>query len=267
MTLLDVVFKNSFTKPIYRKLGIKKLWVSQRKTPHYRIPAIEENGGVIVLKKYSGPEIPNSEWEDLNFLTYYTDPKTFFAPLASAKGEAKMEGFWKYGKPDKDGVWTPNAETAKTIKSWVESVGARYGRVQLIKKDPNSLRETYWNLHLDDNNRLNPENEGWVVRVWLELTDSPNSYMILRKNEFNSRKEFRIPLPKYSTMVIDSEYLFHSVWHNDSKVRYGVIVSFESGPELENWIASQMPETVLSPSWVNTKEQEELEDLEPSINF
>lgn len=248
----DVLLKNSVTKPLYRKLGIKKLWVAQRHTPHYRMKAIEDNGGVVVLKPYNGPMIDPTEWESLTYTTYYTDPKTFFAPIASATGEAKMEGFWKYGKPDKYGQWTPNAKVAKSIVKWVESLGVPYGRVQLIRKDPNSRRETYWNLHLDDNNRLNPEGEGWVVRLWLELTDSPDSYMILRESEFDKKSELRIPLHKGAQMIIDSENLFHSVHHDNKKhdhVRYGVIVSLESCPALEAWIEKNLPKKQLSPSW------------------
>jgi hypothetical protein len=253
--VIDPVLKNSFTKPIYRKLGIKKLWVAQRHSPHYRMKLLEDNGGVLVLNPYNGPKLNPKEWEHLEYTTYYTDPRTYFAPLASAKGEAKMEGFWKHGKADKDGVWTPNADVATSIKKWVESIGVRYGRVQLIRKDPNTRRETYWNLHLDDNNRLNPDEEGWVVRLWLELTDSPHSYMILRENEFDRRNEFKIPLPFGAQMVIDSENLFHSV-HHDQKmhdhVRYGVIVSLESGPKLEKWLAGQVPSKLSSPKWAKT---------------
>lgn len=248
--VIEPVLKNSVMKRVYRKTGLRKLWVEQRHTKHDHSALLEANGGVLVLKDYKGPEIPKEEWESLKFVTYYTDPKTFFAPIASATGIAKMEGFWKYGKPDKDGIWTPNAKVAKTIKKWVEDIGVRYGRIQLIRKEPNSLRETYWNLHLDDNNRLNPEEEGWVVRLWLELTDSPNSYMILRNKEFDRKSEFRIPLHRGTQLLIDSEYLFHSVWHNDSHMRYGVIVSLESGPKLEKWIKSQLSDMQLSPSWV-----------------
>ena len=160
-----------------------------------------------------------------------------------------MEGFWRHGKADKDGVWTPNAKVAKTIKQWVESIGVRYGRVQLIRKDPNSRRETYWNLHLDDNNRLNPDEEGWVVRLWLELTDDPNSYMILRENEFDKKSELRIPLPQYSQFIVDSENIFHSVHHDHEHIRYGVIVSLESGPALEKWVKKQLPKNMVTPSW------------------
>lgn len=253
--VIDPILKNSFTKPVYRKLGLNKLWVEQRHSPHYRMKLLEDNGGVLVLGSYQGPPIDPREWESLDYVTYYTDPRTYFAPIASAKGEPVMEGFWKHGKPDKDGVWTPNANVAENIKRWVESIGVRYGRVQIIRKDPNSLRETYWNLHLDDNNRLNPDEEGWVVRLWLELTDSPDSRMILREDEFDQQSELRIPLPRYAQILIDSEHLFHSVHHAHDHVRYGVIVSLESGPALEQWIRSQLPEAMIAPEWAKTYKQ------------
>lgn len=256
--LAEPVLKNSLTKKVYRKTGLKKLWVEQRNTPHERNALLEQNGGVLILKNYDGPEISPKEWESLEFVTYYTDPKTFFAPIASATGKPVMEGFWKHGKADKDGIWTPNAKVAKTIKAWVESVGVRYGRIQLIRKDPNSLRETYWNLHLDDNNRLNPDEEGWVVRVWLELTDDPTSFLILRESEFDRAHELRIPLHKGSQVIVDSEYLFHSVWHNSKTTRYGVIASFESGPAFDKWVKSQLPKDVVVPHWAKTYKQKHI---------
>ena len=45
------------------------------------------------------------------------------------------------GKPDKDGVWTINAEKAPTLKKYVESVGARFGRVRQL--DPAYLGEAH----------------------------------------------------------------------------------------------------------------------------
>lgn len=252
---IDPILRNSITKPLYRGLGIRRLWVEQRHSPHYRMRALEDNGGVLVLGRYQGPPIDPIEWESLDYATYDSDPRTFFAPLASADGRPALEGFWKHGKPDKDGVWTPKANVAKTIQAWVASIGARHGRVQIIRKEPNSLRETYWNLHLDDNNRLNPDHEGWVVRLWLELTDSPDSHMILREDEFDRASELRIPLPRYTQILVDSEYLFHSVHHDHGHVRYGVIVSLESGPALERWIENQRPEVLTTPRWARTYKQ------------
>ncbi len=37
-------------------------------------------------------------------------------------------------------------------------------------------------IHRDDNNRFNPDGEGWVVRSWIELTDNPDSYIQFWQN-------------------------------------------------------------------------------------
>lgn len=237
--ILDPILRSEAAKKLYQKVGIRKPFVKQEKTNHYRMPMLEENGGWLLLNKYKGPEIPESQWMDLEYASYATDMNNLFAPIASADGQVKLEGFWLHGKTDKDGVWTANADKAPLIKQWVESVGANFGRIQLLRLNPLSMREAIFGLHLDDNNRLNPEGTGWVVRVWLELTDDPDSFMILRKDEFDSKNEVRLHMPKYTQMVVDSEFLFHSVYHPGPKPRYAVIASFESGPALEKWIKEQ----------------------------
>jgi hypothetical protein len=233
--IIEPLIKNNLAKRLYQKVGLKKPFVPQAKTPHYRCPSVEQKGYVI-LNEYTGPKIPKSEWEDLNYVTYASDPSTYFAPLTSATGENKLAGFWDDGKPDKDGIWTSNAKLAPNLVNWVKSTGANFGRVQLIKIEKNSLRETRWGLHLDDNNRLNPESEGWVVRMWIELTHDPDSYLVLRSTELDHNTEVKIPLPQYTQVIVDSEFMFHGVNHNGSQTRYGLIVSLESTHELEQWI-------------------------------
>ena len=237
---IDPLLKNEYSKKLFAKLGIRKPFVRREKTKHYRMPVLEENGGYRELKPYSGPEIPESEYTQLEYVTYPTDPDTFFAPLTSATGENILRGFWDFGKPDLDGIWTSNAEKCPTIVNYIKSIQNRYGRVQLIRMEPNSLREARWGLHLDDNNRLNPETNGWVVRMWLELTDDQESCLILREDQFDGRNEVRIPLPKYAQAVVDSEYLFHGGYHKGPHTRYGLITSFESTEHLDGWIRSQL---------------------------
>jgi hypothetical protein len=100
-------------------------------------------------------------------------------------------------------------------------------------------------LHLDDNNRLNPEGTGWVVRAWLQLTHDPDSFMILRPRKDDRENEVRIALPKGAQFVVDSERWFHGVYHAGPEPRYALIVSLESGPRLEAWIAAnRRPVTV-----------------------
>ena len=107
---------------------------------------------------------------------------TNFAPLASADGELDCRGFWDKGKTDKDALWTSNAEIAPTIRTYVDEVGANFGRVRIIKLEPQDREEAMQSIHRDDNNRFNPDDEGWVVRSWIELTDNPDSYMLLMDN-------------------------------------------------------------------------------------
>jgi hypothetical protein len=234
--------KNEHTKRILRATRIRPPAARSGPTAHYRMPALETAGGCLALGKYRGPEIPRQEWEDLTYTTYASDPTTFFAPIASATGAMELKGFWEYGKADLDGVWTENAKKCPTLVEWIESIGARYGRVQLLRMSPNTLRECRWGLHLDDNNRRNPESNGWVVRVWLELTDDPSSLLVVRPAEFDRKAEARIPLPRNQQVVLDSEALYHGGFHAGPHTRYAAIVSVESGPALERWIDSQLTE-------------------------
>jgi hypothetical protein len=93
-------------------------------------------------------------------------------------------------------------------------------------------------LHLDDNNRLNPEGTGRVVRAWLQLTDHPGSVMILRTAKDDRAGEARIPLRRGAQFVVDSERMWHGVYHPGPGPRFALIVSFESGPALARWIGA-----------------------------
>jgi hypothetical protein len=241
MPTLPPALKNEYTKQILRATGVRPASLKQHKTPHYRMPMLEAAGGYMVLDKYRGPEIPKSEWEDLTYTTYSSDPTTHFAPITSATGEIELKGFWEYGKADLDGIWTENAKKCPTLVEWIESIGARFGRVQLLRMSSNTIRECRWGLHLDNNNQGNPETNGWVVRVWLELTDDSSSSLVVRPTEFDRKGEVRIALPRYQQAVVDSEFLWHGGYHTGAETRYAVIVSVESGPALERWIESQQP--------------------------
>jgi hypothetical protein len=207
---------------------------------HRKLDILQEKGFVI-LRPYEG-EIEPAEWESLNYLDWKSGGDTNFAVLASANGEDDARGFWEHGKPDKDGMWTVNAEKAPTLRKWVENVGARFGRVRIIKLEPSTSAEEVSErfLHLDDNNRLNPDGEGWVVRSWLNLTDDPESYMIVREDKADPSTESHIPLPKFTQFVVDTERLQHAVFHPGTAPRYALITSLESGPELQSWIDANL---------------------------
>jgi hypothetical protein len=215
-------------------------------TNHYRVDALREKG--FVMLSPMPVEVPAREWESLEYMDWKSGGDTNFAPLASADGELDCRGFWDKGKTDKDALWTSNAEMAPTIRSYVDAVGANFGRVRIIKLEPQDRETALRSLHRDDNNRFNPENEGWVVRTWVELTDQPDSYMLLMDNDVDGlpdpSTERRVHLPRGARYVVDTQRLWHVVVHSGQQARYALITSFESGPALEKWIAAQTPVAV-----------------------
>lgn len=215
-------------------------------TPHTRLRSLRARG-LVVLDPLD-PPIPEAEFRGLEFLDWKSGGDTRFAPIATATGELDCRGFWQEGdeRPDKGAKLTSNATRCPSIVSWLEEVGANFGRVRVIELEPQDYEATKRQLHRDDNNRCNPPGEGWVVRCFLNLTDDPESFMLLMESGPDGRPdpdtEVRIPLPAGSCAVIDTQRLWHAVCHVGTQPRYGLISSFESGPALERWIASRSNE-------------------------
>jgi hypothetical protein len=214
-------------------------------TAHPRVGALAEHG-YVVLRDLT-PPIPESEYLDLEYMDWKSGGDTNFAPVATADGELDCRGFWKPGeeRADKGGRFTSNAPQCPTIVAEVESVGADYGRVRVIKLEPQSYDDALRQIHRDDNNRFNPEADGWVVRAWTELTDCPDSFMILMEQGDDGlpdpTTEVRVPLHRGARFVVDTQRLWHVVCHTGTEPRYALISSFESGPALEAWIDAQRP--------------------------
>ena len=210
-------------------------------TPHVRLDCLAETG--FVALRNAPFDVPSSEWESLEYMDWKSGGDTNFAPLASADGELDCRGFWDKGKTYKDALWTSNVASAPTLKKYVDSIGANFGRVRIIKLEPQNHEQALRNIHRDDNNRFNPDNEGWVVRTWLELTDSPDSYMLLMDNGPDGlpdrATERRVPLSKGSRFVVDTQRLWHVVVHNHDFPRYALITSLESGPALDSFVAAE----------------------------
>jgi hypothetical protein len=207
---------------------------------HRRLPVFEDKGFVL-LRDYSGPAIDPAEWEAMEYKDWKSGGDTNFAPIASANGELDCGGFWDHGKPDKDALWTSNAPLCPTLKGYVEAVQANFGRVRVIKLNPSDEAAARRQLHVDDNNRLNPDGDGWVVRSWLELTENPGAKFILREDRDDESSESLIPLHRGMQFVIDTERLWHVVHNPGPEPRYALITSWESGDALERWIESQLP--------------------------
>src|SRR6476469_1843372 len=127
-------------------------------TPHPRLEVLAATGAV-QLTDLAG-DVPAQEWERLEYMDWKSGGDTNFAPLASADGELDCRGFWDKGKTDKDALWTSNAELTPTLRSYVDDVGANFGRVRVNKLEPQSLEQAIPANHRDDNNRFNPPDEG-----------------------------------------------------------------------------------------------------------
>lgn len=211
-------------------------------TAHSRLDVLAETG--VVILKDADFDIPESEYLALEYMDWKSGGDTNFAPIATADGELDCRGFWDKGKTDKDAVWTSNADVAPSIKNYVDGVGANFGRVRAIKLEPQDRESAIRSLHRDDNNRFNPDDEGWVVRTWVELTDNPDSYMILMDNDADglpdASTEVRVPLHKGARFIVDTQRLWHVVVHPGAESRYALITSFESSPALDNWIATEV---------------------------
>lgn len=67
------------------------------KTPHYRMPVMQDKGYVI-LKTLDISHIPSAEWENLVYMDWKSGGDTNFAPLASCDGTNECKGFGKMAK-------------------------------------------------------------------------------------------------------------------------------------------------------------------------
>jgi hypothetical protein len=217
-------------------------------TPHPRLDVLAESGFVALA---DAPfEVPAHEYEDLEYMDWKSGGDTNFAPIATADGELDCRGFWSKENehPDKDAMFTVNADKCPTLKEYVASSGVNFGRVRIIKLEPQDHEQALTSIHRDDNNRFNPDDSGWVVRTWVELTDNPNSYMLLMDNDADGlpdpATERRVPLHRGARFVVDTQRLWHVVVHNGDAPRYALITSFESGPALERWIDENLPAPV-----------------------
>ena len=206
------------------------------------MPIMDETG-YVVLDSYDQAADPQ-EWLDIEYVDWKSSGDTRFAPIASAYGDLECNGFWNHTPPktDKDGVWVPaNAAAAPILKRRAEEPGANIGRCRVIELKPNEYSDCIYNLHIDDNNRLNPDGTGYIVRGFFNLTDNPDSVMILREDRDDPSTETRIPLPAGTQVIIDTQRLWHAVWHPGPELRYCLITSWTSGPELQSYIDARHP--------------------------
>ena len=84
-----------------------------------------------------------------------------------------------------------------------------------------------------------------MVRSWIELTDNPDSFMVLMEQGPDGlpdpSTEMHVPLHRGSRFVVDTQRLWHVVAHHGTETRYALISSFTAGPALDAWIAAHRP--------------------------
>lgn len=204
----------------------------------YITSALLDENGYVILDQHDQAADPR-EWNNLEYVAWKSSGVTRFAPLASANGEIQVNGFWNHTPPrtDKDGVWI-ESQVAKAphLTARAKEPGANVGRCRVIELQPNEYAGTLYNLHQDDNNRLNPDGSGWIVRGFFNLTDDPESFLTLREDRFNPATEIRIALPAGAQIIVDTQRFWHAVWHRGPEPRYSLITSWESGAELDAYI-------------------------------
>lgn len=216
-------------------------------TPHTRLDIMADGFVQLAPAPFA---VPAHEWESLEYMDWKSGGDTNFAPIATADGDLDCRGFWSstHEHPDKDAIFTSNADNCPTLRDYVRSIGANFGRVRIIKLQPQDRETALCSFHRDDNNRFNPPDEGWVLRTWVELTDNPDSYMLLMDpgpdGTPDRSTERRVPLPRGARFVVDTQRLWHVVVHNGTAPRYALITSVESSPALDAWIRTQLPARV-----------------------
>jgi hypothetical protein len=204
----------------------------------YVTSALLDEKGFVVLDRYNQAADPR-EWLDLQYVEWKSSGVTRFAPLTSANGELTVNAFWNHQPPraDKDGVWIDSqVAKAPNLTRRAQEPGANVGRCRVIELQPNGYADSLYNLHQDDNNRLNPDGAGWIVRGFFNLTDDADSVIILREERFNPNTEVRIALPAGAQVIIDTQRFWHATWHPGPQPRYSLITSWESGPALDAYI-------------------------------
>jgi hypothetical protein len=201
--------------------------------------ALLDEKGFVILDRYNQAADPE-EWQDLEYVEWKSSGVTRFAPLTSANGEIEVNAFWNHQPPrsDKDGVWIrPQVARAPNLARRAQEPGANVGRCRVIELQPNTYSDSLYNLHQDDNNRLNPDGTGWVVRGFFNLTDDKDSYFVLRDNRTDPSMEYRLALPAGAQLIVDTQRLWHATSHPGAEARYNLITSWTSGPELDAYIA------------------------------
>ena len=111
-------------------------------TPHLRLDVLAERGFVVLARP--GPagarrrsSSASSTWTGRAAAT----PTSRRSPPPTASSSAGASGSRAKSAPDKGGRWTSNAPHCPTLVANVEEVGADFGRVRVIKLEPQGYED------------------------------------------------------------------------------------------------------------------------------
>ena len=129
---------------------------------------------------------------------------------------------------------------APSLADYVERIGGNFGRVRVIKLNPSDEAAALHQLHLDDNNRLNPT-EGMGGPVLARAGQRGRAIDVHpARGKDDPATETRIRLHPGMQLVIDTQRLYHVVWHPGPRPRYALITSWESDDVVDGWIKREM---------------------------
>ena len=202
-------------------------------TPHPRLGELAKTG--LVMLSDDLPRVEAGQYRGLTYLDWKSGGETKFAPLASADGQLDTRGFWDTGRPDKDGIWTSNVEKAPGFRTYVEQIGANFGRVRVFRLEPQDRDQALRSVHRNDNNRFNPNDKGWVVRLYTHLTNNPGSYLLTLESGPDGTPdpttERRVPLHLGARYVIDDQRLWNVIVHRGPEPLYALVAPrLDKGP-------------------------------------
>ncbi len=97
------------------------------------------------------------------------------------------------------------------------------------------------------------------MRGFFNLTDDSDSVLILREDRFDPATETRVPLTAGSRLVVDTQRLWHALWHVGDRPRHGLITSWESGPELQAYVDERHGASVVTSAPLDRRVAEDAE--------
>ena len=113
-------------------------------------------------------------------------------------------------------------------------MGADFGRVRVIKLEPQSYDEALRQIHRDDNNRFNPDDRrlgrALVARAHRQPRQLHGPHGAGADGLPDPSTEVRVPLHRGSRFVVDTQRLWHVVCHTGAEPRYALDLELRERP-------------------------------------